>query len=300
MLTHIKRCIYLLYLKAIKSENIKNYQMMKEIFSPFFKFKKQYKEEIDFLKKRKNITMFPYPFIEKYKCNDIEVYRDEDVQMYYVLHMGKKLYYPSEMTENAVKATYRGILLQQDQDSPHRYFSAGYEFEQDGIFIDVGCAEANMALEVVDKTQKVLLFEADKRWMPALMATFAPYRDKVTIINKYAGEKECEGQTTIDTEIRAIDETILDKAYSNQVYIKIDAEGSELTVLNGASQLMQTKRVMCACCTYHRREDAELFSAFFNKLGYQYEFSRGYAIFIASKELEYPYFRRCLLRTKNY
>lgn len=300
MLAHIKRCIYLIYLKMINSQNILNYKMMKDIFSPFFRFRNQYKEEIEFLKNRNYITMFPYPFIDKYKAIAIEVFRDEELQMYYVMHQGKKLYYPIEMTAEEVRATYCGILLEQDTDSPHRYFSEGYEFEKDGIFIDVGCAEANMALEVIDKAQKVLLFEADERWIPALQATFASYRDKVTIINKYAGARECEGQTTLDTVIKAMDVMIFDNTKVIQIYIKIDAEGSEFQVLNGADRLLQTKRVMCACCTYHKNEDAKLFSSRFSDLGFRWEFSEGYAIFKASKKLEYPYFRKCLLRAKNY
>lgn len=299
MFAHIKRCIYFLYLRITKKNNIQSYKMMKDLFSPFFKFREKYKDEIEFLKKRNYITMFPYPFIDKYKTSDIEVFRDEKLQMYYVMHKGKRLYYPPEMTAEAVKETYRAILLEQDMDSPHRYFSPEYEFEESGVFIDVGCAEANMALEVVDKAKRILLFEAEARWIGALHATFAPYANKVTIINKYASDKEEVGQTTIDAEIASFDNELFETGVT-QAYIKIDAEGSELSILNGAARLMHTGRVVCACCTYHKSEDAEVFSEFFRNLGYQYEFSKGYVIFKASKKLEYPYFRRGLLRAKNY
>lgn len=299
MFAHLKRCIYLLYLRIVRGENIRDYKIMKDLFSPLFRGREKYKEEINFLKKRNYITMFPYPFIDKYHSKDIEVFLDEKRQMYYVSHGGKRLYYPGEMTAESVKKTYCAVLLEQDRDSPHKYFSHGYEFEKDGVFIDVGCAEANMALEIVDRAKKVLLFEAEKKWEPALRATFEPYKDKVIIINKYAGDKEKLGQTTIDAELALLGNKLFDEGVT-QAYIKIDVEGAELSVLEGAAKLMQTSRVMCACCTYHKQEDAEVFANYFRHLGYQFEFSKGYAIFKASQDLEYPYFRKCLLRAKNY
>ena len=262
MLAHIKRCIYLLYLRIVGGHNIQEYKMMKDLFSPFFRERRKYKEEIDFLKRRNYITMFPYPFIDKYQNMDVEVFLDQKRQMHYVLHGGKRLYYPEEMTEENVKEAYRAVLLEQDKDSPHRYFSDKYEFEKDGVFIDVGCAEANMALEVADKAKKILLFEVQKRWIPALRATFEPYKDKVIIINKYAGAQKKPGQTTIDAELAYLDRKLFEK--EAQTFIKIDAEGSELPVLKGADKLMRTKRVMCACCTYHKKEDAQTFADYFS------------------------------------
>lgn len=293
MLAHFKRCIYLFMLK-IMGKDTTNYKIMKDLFSPFFKYKNEYKEEIDFLKKRNYITMFPYPFIDNYKVDDISVFKDEELGMHYVMHYGKRLYYPSDMTEDMVKATYRAVLLEQDADSPHKYFSQGYEFEEGGIFVDVGCAEANMALEVVELSSKVLLFEAEEKWMDALRATFAPYADKVKIINKYASNSIAESQTTLDSELLVTDEQL------PFVYIKIDAEGAEEAILEGARETMRNNRVVCACCTYHKKEDAEHFANIFQKMGYQFEYSKGVAIFKASKKLEYPYFRKCLLRAKNF
>ena len=103
MFAHLKRCIYFLYLRIIGRKNIRDYKMMKDLFSPLFREREKYREEIDFLKKRNYITMFPYPFIDKYHSKDIEVFFDEKRQMHYVLHGGTRLYYPGKMTIENIK-----------------------------------------------------------------------------------------------------------------------------------------------------------------------------------------------------
>jgi hypothetical protein len=216
---------------------------------------------------------------------------DQDAGMHYVMHKGKRLYYPQDLSAEGIAQSYCALLLEQDEESPHRYFSERYDFHDNDIFLDVGCAEANMALEIVDRAKQVLLFEVSERWMPALEMTFKPYRDKVCIINKFAGDTVGDQETTIDHEL---------ERYGGNVYIKIDAEGSESKILRGAADVLKSRKVVCACCTYHRQEDAELVRKIFESKGYRYEFSKGFVLFKAQKGLKTPYFRRGLIRASNY
>lgn len=264
-----------------------------DLFSPRWKYRDEYAEEIAYMKARDIITMFPYAFRERYKELVIEVKRDEEKNLFYVMHGGKRLYYPSDMSEDAVRNMYRAIRLEQDVKSPHRYFSDEYEFMQNGIFCDVGCAEANIALEVVDRAKAVLLFETSSRWLPALEATFKPYRDKVYIINKYAGNEINDEITTIDYELEQRD-------LDGEVYIKIDAEGSEEKILEGGADTLRAKRVRGAVCTYHRQEDAQKFEKIFRDMGFQTQFSDGWCIYMESEDLKPPYFRKGLIRISNF
>ena len=282
------------YLLAPDSSRRKRELRMKlDLFSSRCKYRDEYAEEIAYMKTRDIITMFPYVFRERYRELPIEVKRDEERNLSYVIHDGKRLYYPADMSEDTIRNMYRAIRLEQDVESPHRYFSDGFDFDHNGIFCDVGCAEANIALEVVDRAKAVLLFEASPRWLPALEATFEPYRDKVHIINKYAGNK-------IDSEMTTIDHELKQRALEGELYIKIDAEGSEEAILQGAENTLKTRKVNGAVCTYHRQEDARIFEKFFDEMGFRTEFSKGWCIYIGSEELEPPYFRKGLIRVSNF
>lgn len=282
------------YLLAPDSSRRKRELRMKiDLFRSGCKYWDQYAEEIAYMRTRDIITMFPYAFRERYQELAIEVKRDEEKKLSYVMHDGRRLYYPSDMSEDAIRNMYRAIRLEQDTESPHRYFSDGYEFMQDGIFCDIGCAEANIALEAADRAKAILLFEASPRWLPALEATFEPYRDKVHIINKYAGNKVNDEMTTIDHELKQ-------RGLEGEVYIKIDAEGSEEGILEGGRETLKERRVRGAVCTYHKQGDAQKFEKLFADMGFQTEFSRGWCIYMGSKDLEPPYFRKGLIRISNF
>lgn len=280
-----------LYLLIFNRKESYLFKLKLDLFSDSFKNKSEFKKEISYMKEKNKLFMFPYPFIEKYKLEDVQAFYDDNVKMPYVMHKGKKLYYPSDMSLDAVKKSYCAILLEQDEESPHRYFSKKYLFENNDIFLDVGCAEGNMALEVVDRAKKVFLFEASERWIPALTETFRPYGDKVSIVNKFVGNIIGKKETTIDFEL---------KDYDGNIYIKIDAEGSELKIIEGAKEVLEKRKVICACCTYHKQEDAEVIKTIFENKGYSYEFSNGVVLFKAQGNLKPPYFRKGLIRVSNY
>lgn len=279
------------YLKIFRKEESNLFRVRMDLFSDSYKYKSKFEKEISYMKDKQKLYMFPYSFIEKYNSETIEVFYDNAVQMPYVMHKGKKLYYPSDMSADEVRKSYCAILLEQDEESPHKYFSQNYDFKDNDIFLDVGCAEGNMALEVVDRAKNVFLFEASERWMPALKETFKPYQDRVYIVNKFVGDAISEKETTIDYEV---------KSYLGDLYIKIDAEGSEFRIIRGAQNTLKNRRVVCACCTYHKQEDAETIKKLFVDKGYKYEFSKGAVLFKAQKNLKAPYFRHGLIRVSNY
>lgn len=282
------------YLVLIRSEERNDYRLKMLLFYDDYTRLQDYHEEILYMKRNNKLTMFPYPFTEKYKNRDVEVFFDEKLQLPYVLfgREQKRLYYPNDMDRDEIKSYNLSILTEQDEESPHCYFSDKFEFEENSVFIDVGCAEGNMALEVADKAKVIVLFEGNERWMPALRATFAPYGDKVYIINKMVGDITGQKETTID-------ETLRNYGIHGSVYIKIDAEGNERKIIRGAEHTLKNCKVKCACCTYHKQKDAIELTEIFKEKGFVYEFSKGYVLFKSTK-LSYPYFRKGLVRVRNY
>ncbi|MBK6977601.1 MAG: FkbM family methyltransferase [Cytophagaceae bacterium] len=79
-------------------------------------------------------------------------------------------------------------------------------------------------------------------------ATFAPYKDKVTIVEKYVSDHDDEKCIKLDTYFKTSDKV---------TFIKADVEGAEGEVLKGAEKLIQNQtNLKVAVCTYHRQADA--------------------------------------------
>src|ERR1043165_7514092 len=55
------------------------------------------REAYDFLK-NDSLQQFPYPFIKKYKRQDIKIHNDAALGLSYVILDGKRLYWKKEMT----------------------------------------------------------------------------------------------------------------------------------------------------------------------------------------------------------
>lgn len=267
---------------------------LEQVTKDIFKNKdllKQYSEEIAYLKKEGGLTIFPYSFCEKYRQLKIKVYHDEKSGLNYVLHHKEKLFFPRSWEKVQIRNYYIGLLMEQDIDSPHRYFTDGFHVDEGDIFVDVGCAEGMSSLECVEKAGKIYLFECNEEWREALKMTFSPWADKVHIISKYA-------RSYSDWESVTLDEA-LKESFGNPFFIKLDLDGYEWDVLSGAPQLLNTQKIKCVGCTYHHQEDESVLNYHLQKNGFSCEYSKGYMLFLLS-ELVYPYFRRGLIRAKNF
>lgn len=241
--------------------------------------------------RRKPLAVFPYDFQDEYLSEKIEVFRDPENRLPYVLHEGKKLYFKKRWGTKKVQHLYNLLSKEQDVRSPHRYLTNEFTFDQGEILIDAGVAEGNFALSMVEKASKLILLEADREWMEPLRATFAPWKDKVLIVNKYVDDYTDSTHTKLD-DVLTPDET--------PVFLKIDVEGAESRLLQGSEKLLDGQEKMkIAICTYHKQNDEIKFSQLLNQLGFHYKTSDGYMLFFYDKKMEAPYFRRGLIRAQR-
>lgn len=188
--------------------------------------------------------------------DNIKIYKDdcisydEDNELFYGLYEGKKLYFDEAVNskERALEAL-NGLAAEQIDDSPHQYLYGDFQVEPGDVVFDIGCADGNFSLSIIDKASKVYLFEADEHWMKPLQLTFAPYKDKIVIVKKYVSDKTSEYEISLDDFCR-------NGSIENIDLIKMDVEGYEKSVLRGARQLLENGKIKkIAVCTYHKQDD---------------------------------------------
>ena len=262
-------------------------------------FAEQYREELSYLKQCQDLAIFPYPQ-QKTITHQIDADFDNAKKLPYVIHNNKRLYFPQNFSiQNAIDK-YKYFIETENllggnytTKAPHQYQTDTFKIEENDILLDIGCAEALVALDAIEKVKKVYLFEGDKTWFPALQATFEPYNDKVVLIKKFISDHNDEENITLDAALK--DET------SQSFFVKMDIEGAETLVLSSSKDFFtSTRKIKLACCTYHKADHADIISQKLQEWNYKYEFSDGYMLFTYDLNFVPPYFRHGLIRGKNF
>jgi len=247
-------------------------------------------EIIEYLKKHR-VSPFPYEYTEKYYLADIDVFYDISCNMYFVLHNGKKLYFPRSYKIEKIVDIYRYLCIEQDVESPHRYETMDYKVKAGDVIADIGTAEGIWALDNADVAKKIYLFECERKWIEALRKTFEPWKEKVVIVNKYVSSTNSKKETTLD-------EFFKEKTIN---FIKADIEGFEIALLEGSKILFSKNRdLKLLLCTYHKEGDEKKIKEMLESSGFITEYSNRYMLVsICDEEWREPYIRRGLIRAKT-
>lgn len=232
--------------------------------------------------RKKGYTRYPYAFAEKYQQMSIEVLWDKDKGLPYVIHReSKRLYFPKEYTPAQIMKNYKALLIEQDGEHPHHYADSLEEFRGKTL-LDVGSAEGFTALDTIELTRFVYLFEYEDKWIEALQATFEPWKENVAIIKKYVGNRNDAMNVTLDE--------FLKERPRKDLFLKMDIEGAECEALEGCVNLFsEAENLDFAICTYHKEEDEVKIPAFLDRFHCSYSFNEGY-MFVKHS------FRKCLVR----
>jgi len=247
------------------------------------------KKVVEFLKHNKS-SLFPYEFTKKYSKLNVEVLTDLENGLRYVYLDAKKLYFKRSYDEAKIKSVFSALLMEQDPESPHLYLTEDFNLSEDDILADIGAAEGEFSLRVVDKVKKIYLFEYDPESIEALKATFEPWKNKVQIIGKYVSDDISNSHTTLDNFF----------AEENPSFIKVDVEGAELDLLHGAKKILSSKSPMkFITASYHRHNDEITLRDELIKYGFETGYSKGYMLSIWDDILKEPYLRRGIIRAKK-
>lgn len=236
------------------------------------------------------VRMYCYPFYDEYMNQEMPVYYDEVHGLYYGVCFGRKMYLSRKYdTPQKARLYFQYASMEQDERSPHCYFTEHFQIGKGEIGIDIGAAEGIFALRVIDDVEHIYLIEADSDWCEALEVTFGNERDKVTIIQGYVSDTDQDGNLSLDT-------VFSDKQID---FIKMDIEGAERKALAGAEELIKRCMPKMAVCTYHNAEDEKLIRAWLEATGlYMVNNSPGFVVCQGEwelKHLEDVGFRRALL-----
>jgi len=278
-------------IRIIKNRNTDLGQLRKEIISyynqlPATAANPEMKNILSFIKKN-GVATFPYKFIFNYKEEDIKVYTDDSTGLPYVLVNNKKLFFKRSWDHPTVRKNFNFLSIEQDQSSPHLYLTESFNIKLNDTVVDIGAAEGNFSLGIVEKVKALYIFETDADWIEALQATFAPWKDKVTIVNLYVSDK-------VDAKNITVDAFFVAKPQIN--FIKIDAEGAERQILTGSEKILdQNADLKIALCTYHKQNDEIELAQILKQSNFNISYSAGYMLFLEDK-LTAPFFRKVLIR----
>jgi 16S rRNA A1518/A1519 N6-dimethyltransferase RsmA/KsgA/DIM1 with predicted DNA glycosylase/AP lyase activity len=172
------------------------------------------------------------------------------------------------MGKSEIRKMYNTLCVEQDMESPHSYHVFDIHYQPADIAVDIGAAEGIWALDIVEKVESLYLFECEENWIEALHATFAPWKEKIRIVNKYVADFN-------DNEHTTLDDYFLKKNVFPTI-IKADIEGAEVDMVKGAATLLSKSIHHAILCTYHNFDDYTALSIMMQNHHFEVQTTSGY------------------------
>lgn len=219
------------------------------------------KEFVPFILKY-GLRQYCYTFMNENFITEDDIFLDEKNGLLYCYYDGKRMYLKRSYQDKKDAANYVDTLArEQIEGSPHCYRDSIFDYNiKNGTVFDIGCAEGNFGLSIIDDIDKLFLFECDAEWLEALRYTFEPYWDKVEIVNKYITSYTNDDETTVDDfcKMNNIDKIEM---------LKMDIEGAEYEAICGCKDLIQCRKLdNILVCVYHNYEDENRIRGYINNL----------------------------------
>jgi hypothetical protein len=221
----------------------------------------------------------PYNYKNDYKNMLIDVNHVDGFP--FVVIDGNEIFFPVNLSNDEIKHSIITALIEQHDKSPHKYLAGGFMISEGDNVVLIGASDGIFAMSILDKANKVFLFEPDILWVDALKRTFRPWRDKVEVIDKFVLDLDSKISVSLDSFMRDTNISI--------DYVQVDVEGAEMRVLDGAINLLrQATKLRLSICCYHKHKDADNINELLTDLNYKTTFSKGYYVMGLRK----PYLRK--------
>ncbi len=242
------------------------------------------KEILSFLDENE-VQMIPYAFIEKYKAENVTVYADHDSGYPYVIVDNNNVFFPKEYSLERIRSSIALAIMEQDNNSPHKYLSETTAVEDGDTVVLIGASDGIFCLSIIEKAKKVYLFEPDKNWSIPLTLTLEKYLNKVEIVDKYISDIDYGENLTLDSFFNSKNESVN--------FIQADIEGFEKKLLLGAKKILsQSNQLKISICTYHKESDFTELSSILRSEGFKVKSSPGYMIMWMQIPCNAPYLRK--------
>lgn len=260
---------------------------------------RQFEEEVNYCRNRGRLEEFPYEKTREFPA--VEVHLDAEKKLQYVLHGGKRLYYPADWGAGRIAFSYTNAVAIEGilgdgclAKSPHNYLDSRFPVKEGAVVCDFGAAEGLVALHLAERASYLVIGECDPQWLPPLRATFEPYAEKTTFVTEPLGMGKGEMPS-----IRIFREITASLKTSPPFFLKFDIEGAERFAICGMAGFFQGHPdVTVACAAYHRQDDRECLEGLFRGWGYETSFSDGAMLFLLDR-LVPPFFRPGVLYAKK-
>jgi len=207
---------------------------------------------------------------------------------------GRSIYWPSSASARRLLDMYFEVF----KGNCHRFDTCGTELRKGDVVIDVGCCEGYFALRAIEQhASKVLCFEPGKSIGNCLAKTFKREikESKIEIISKLLGDTNNEFKFHEDPEDPTtgclvlnsspstspneyhVEMTTLDMFYKTSGlekldYIKIDAEGAEPEIIEGAREVIDRYHPRIAVAVYHAPHHAQQLRKIISDINHNYRF----------------------------
>lgn len=209
-------------------------------------------------------------FLIKPQVKDIGMRYIKDISQEEDFHLVtfKDLAYPLFWTRQfPIEGIYQVSAETFDLEDWHYYQKKHTEIQDHELILDIGTAEGLLPLTVIERVKKIIMIEPSTYFCKSLEKTFAPFTNKVQIINSAVGQKP--GEVYLDEQslssgvsakasgtkvsINTIDQLIDEQ--EKITYLKADIEGFEYDMLLGAKETIQRNKPKIALTTYHKEND---------------------------------------------
>lgn len=202
---------------------------------------------------------------------------------------GRKYFFPAISKSTTCRMIITELL---SPEHPHQYITSETSYGANDIVLDIGSCEGAFAAVAATKGAKVIVIEPSKANCSLIRKIFSDWNLEQPVIHEiligstsatmqFWDDPVNPGASRIVSEaiessypvaMLSLDTLWKQENWSRLDFIKIDAEGYDLDILESGSQLLRKLRPRIAVTTYHNTEHPEQINKFLKSMGYKTKF----------------------------